>query len=46
MEDKWNELKEFINDMEDSFYEEAVWVTCRNILDKMNELESEEEYND
>lgn len=42
MIEKWDELKKFINNLEEQSYEESVWITCRNILDEIKELESEE----
>jgi hypothetical protein len=46
MSDKWNKLREYINEIDDSSYEDAVWGTCYDILARMDTLESEEENND
>lgn len=39
MDNKWQELKEFIKYLNDNSYEESVWITCGKILEKIKEME-------
>ena len=43
IDDNWSKLKVFVSKMSEGSYDEVVWVTCNEILDKMEKLESEDE---
>ncbi len=42
MHDKFNKLRDYIKEIYGESYDEEVWGRCMDILDKIDEIESEE----